>query len=91
MCFPLYCLRSLLKFGTGVTIAAAFVSLGFGFYLMYESNQLNKSGNFNISKTALFIDKTKLYKNIVEYALIVAGALLALIGIFGSCGASRKS
>ena len=39
----------------------------------------------------LYIDKTELYKNILEITLVVFGTVLLIIGIFGCAGAIRKS
>lgn len=47
MCLPLSCLKTFLGIGTGITILLSLVSLGFGIYLLYFSNQLDTKGIWN--------------------------------------------
>ena len=45
MCFPVNCLKSLLSAGTGITLVASILTIGFGFWTLYEADNLSKEGN----------------------------------------------
>ena len=45
MCFPVNCLKSLVSAGTGLTLIASILTVGFGFWTLYEADSLSKDGN----------------------------------------------
>jgi hypothetical protein len=90
MCLPLNCLKCFVQFGSTLTLLLSFVSLGFGFYLVYESTHGNFAGIGIILNLDLYYDRTEYYKNVIEYSLLVFGFLTFFVGLFGCIGAKRK-